>query len=199
MYLNSHKTMIKLWAQLESAEWTLKFPKRCSVAFSPERNAVDESLKTGFSVGFLQKLHDLALAKPGHQPYRCGPDEYAATMLCSVRRAVHDWLNPKIDSCGKVDLGWAVKLAFCKTDITRYAQVNKHVVQFCCALSVAWQGRMGDKLAWRHGTGLARQSSTQQVRNLFGFGLCLADYDYLGFLGPPTAQSQNLTWLTSIT
>ena len=87
--LNSYKCMVKLWAQLEAAEWVVKptpsgFPKRCSVAFSPDRNPVDEDVATGVSVGFVRQLHDFLLGFPGRQPCRCGPDRFAAAWTHSA-------------------------------------------------------------------------------------------------------------------
>ncbi|CAL1158597.1 unnamed protein product [Cladocopium goreaui] len=139
MCLNSYKTMVKLWGQLEAAEWVLRptpngFPKRCSVAWSPDRNPVDPDVAAGMSTGFIAQLHDFALGFPGARPSRCGPDEYAATILQTVRRAVHDWLDEH-----HVDSNLSAKLGFVGTDMLRYAQVNMRIAQYCEMAAAFWQ------------------------------------------------------------
>ena len=79
--LTSYKVLVRLWGQTEAAEWTLKptpsgFPKRCSVAFSPDRNPISD-VPTEWSVGFLRQLHDFCLGRVSKTPQRCGPDPFA--------------------------------------------------------------------------------------------------------------------------
>ena len=53
-----------------------------------------------------------------------------ATILQTVRKAVHDWLDEH-----HVDSNLSAKLGFVGTDMLRYAQVNMRIAQYCEQLS----------------------------------------------------------------
>ena len=53
-----------------------------------------------------------------------------ASILQTVRKAVHDWLDER-----QVDSSLAAKLGFCGTDLLRFSQVNMRISQFCEQLS----------------------------------------------------------------
>lgn len=83
-----YKSLIKLYGQNEAAEWTLRptpngFPKRMTIAFSGERNPMDEDIVDSLSVGILQNLHDWLLARAHAVPCRICPDGFAAPRLQS--------------------------------------------------------------------------------------------------------------------
>ena len=53
-----------------------------------------------------------------------------ASVLQTVRKAVHDWLDER-----QVDSSLAAKLGFCGTDLLRFSQVNMRISQLCEQLS----------------------------------------------------------------